>query len=752
MIELKKITIQNFLSFGHKPITIPLNDHDTTLIIGNNKDVGTEGYSRNGVGKSTIFQALSWVLFNEGISNIKQDAFVNIINKKKMVVELEMTVNDTEFVIRRGRKPAVCEVLKDGEPYTMHSAATVDETIEKLIGVNFDTFCNAVLLNTTTIPFMGMKPAPQRNFMEKMVGLDVLSERANILKSRNKDVIVDIKLEEQNQIHVINNNGKTQTRITSLENNSKNWIANNTDEIKDITSEIKALSIIDTEQTLKDNQIIREQKEKIAKINFSIEDIDKQCGVDLSTAKSTYDMLKRNAETDAGNVVNASESEYNKEVAEIKAKFQEERSKFKSDSGDKSIDLITEKSEIEKSLIEKKALLKESTSFISTSAVNLRGFIEVENNLKDEKNILANGICPYCKQKHVDDSRIDEIILELKANTADSDEVGLDIDRVSDGIADLKVEITSVEDKLKELTVVTDNIHGELNKLLVKSQSKGADELKVIEDIFESKLKEIDESLTKDLKDLTEEYDADCVKVSMESTQNKQSYQEEVDNLSAGLKDEVYTDAECAEIGSTLKQQKLNLEKLKGESNPYADQLIQVKSELVEYDGTILFNLKEKESHYKLLIKMLTDNKSFVRKNLLDQYVPYINSKINEYTEKLDLPHVVIINNDLTVDIDYMQNSVSYGNLSNGERGRLDFSVSMAFRDLLSVSGHKFNFLGIDELLDNGIDTSGFHAIFKLLKTHQKENVFLISHRDDLITEVDSIMTVVKENGFTKIT
>ena len=117
-----------------------------------------------------------------------------------------------------------------------------------------------------------------------------------------------------------------------------------------------------------------------------------------------------------------------------------------------------------------------------------------------------------------------------------------------------------------------------------------------------------------------------------------------------------------------------------------------------------------------ILCPSLTDNKSFVRKNLLDQYVPYINQRISHYTEQLDLPHRVVINNDLTVDMTYMTKSVSYGNMSNGERGRLNFSVSMAFRDLLSVSGHNFNLLGIDELLDNGIDQSGFHAIFKTLK------------------------------------
>ena len=752
MIELKKITIQNFLSFGHKPITIPLNDHDTTLIIGENKDVGTEGYSRNGVGKSTIFQALSWVLFNEGISNIKQDAFVNIVNKKKMVVELEMVVNDIEFVIRRGRKPAVCEVLKDGDPYTMHSAATVDETIEKLIGVNFDTFCNAVLLNTTTIPFMGMKPAPQRNFMEKMVGLDVLTERADVLKSRNKDVVVDIKLEEQNQIHVVNNNGKTQIRITQLENNSENWIANNAAEIKDITSEIKALSIIDTDKTLKNNQVIREQKEAVNKIKILIDNIDTEHDTKVAAFKSTYDINYRNTEKDELIASSKADTTYKVDVAALKKMYRDKISQVQEGGHENSNSSFKKRHKIETLLSESKALLKESNDFCVDSAKQLKSLVDSDTKLNDEALTLAAGTCPYCEQPYTNDKKLNGIRHELIANTKDAEEIGDDVDRILDGIKNVKVDIEKYEENLVDINNVIYNMESELKDALSSLESEEDSETDKLVDIVNKEKSRLGNILIKQCENLDAEYDAACVSASIESAHNKRDFQAEVDKLSTDIKDEVYTDAECAEIVSTLKQQKLNLEKLKDESNPYADQLIQVKSELVEYDETILFNLKEKESHYKLLIKMLTDNKSFVRKNLLDQYVPYINGKINEYAGKLDLPHVVMINNDLTVDIDYMQNSVSYGNLSNGERGRLDFSVSMAFRDLLSVSGHKFNFLGIDELLDNGIDTSGFHAIFKLLKTHQKENVFLISHRDDLITEVDSIMTVVKENGFTKIT
>lgn len=751
MTIFKLLTIQNFLSFGHKPTTIKLDETASTLILGKNKDVGAEGYSRNGVGKSSIFQALSWVLFNEGISVIKQDAFINIVNKKKMVVELVMEVDDIEFIIRRGRKPAVCEVLKDGEPYTMHSSATVDDTIEKLIGINFDTFCNTVLLNTTTTPFMGMKPSPQRDFMEKMVGLDVLSERANKLKSHNKDVVVEIKLEEQNKVHVIGNYDRVKLRIDSLSVQSTNWERSHTDELKDVNDTIKGLSVIDIEKTQKTNELIRTTKDDIAKLKVLIADIDKLTNDDLVKAASTHAQLLEKVVNGGIKIFAEAESTYKEESSNLTLLSQETRSQFESDSNDKSIDLINKRSELEKSLIEKKALLKESTAFIVDVAKQLRVLVGKDDELRGEIKTLMSGICPYCKQEHVDNNKVDEITSELNHIDEDANELGRDAERVGAGIDELKLEITEVEDELTDVTKLTDAIHSDLNKLLVTSQREQADKQRELDGDLEVELHRVTEETKFNKDNRTDEYDAAVVEIGMEATENKKSYEEEVDKLSTELPDEVYTDTECIEIISELKNLNKQLVKLNGETNPYTDQLTQTRTDLIDYDETALNDLRDKESHYKLLIKMLTDNKSFIRKNLLEQYIPFINSKIGEYTTKLELPHVVTINTDLTVDIDYMQSSVSYGNLSNGECGRLNFSVSMAFRDLMSVSGHNFNFLGIDELLDNGIDTSGFHAIFKLLKEREKENVFLISHRDDLITEVDTIMEVVKENGFTKI-
>ncbi|MCK4501263.1 AAA family ATPase [Candidatus Babeliales bacterium] len=752
MITFNNITIQNFLSFGHKPTEINLCTDDNTLILGQNRDVGTEGYSRNGTGKSSIFQALTWVLFGEGITPIKQDAFVNIINKKNMVVTLNMTVGDIQFIIRRGRKPAICEVLKDGEPYTMHSSSTVDDTIQSLLGINFDTWCNTILLNTATVPFMGMKPAPQRDFMEKMVGLDVLSERAMKLKAKNKDLLVDIKLEEQNKSHIEEVYTKTKSRVAKLSTDCDDWLSTNKTDIKELNSEIKQLGEIDTDKVLEANIEIRKVSDEIKSFRTLIDqntyDKDKALGL----VKVKYESDKKDIETEHHKSQVKNESEYNLDIASIKSDYKDKKAQASIESSEKHLKLITDKSEIEKTLTEHKVLLKESMDFIKSSTLQLRTLVGSDTKLTEEREILAKGECPYCHQSHVDEKRMEQILSELKDNDADANEIGGDCDRVQDGMEQVKEDITSAEESLVDVIAEIEGISDIINKSNTK-----------FDDNMEIELTQLDEDYTRTLSRHDGEQSLSYNKIDIimntetESINNEyddieSNYNDRIIILSETLSEEEYSDEECREVVFTLKQLDIRLDKLVAEPNPYNDQLDSATADLIEYNDDALEHMYAKADHYKILIKLLTDNKSYVRMNLLSQYIPYLNGKIDEYKTRLDLPHDITINNDLTVDMEYMQSTISYNNMSNGEKNRCNFAVSMAFRDLLQVSGHQFNFLGIDEVLDNGLDTSGFSQVFKIIEGMGDKSIFLISHRDDLIKDINNTLNVIKENGFTRIT
>jgi DNA repair exonuclease SbcCD ATPase subunit len=119
---------------------------------------------------------------------------------------------------------------------------------------------------------------------------------------------------------------------------------------------------------------------------------------------------------------------------------------------------------------------------------------------------------------------------------------------------------------------------------------------------------------------------------------------------------------------------------------------------------------------------------------------------------KSGLPHQVRFLNDLNVEITQLGQDLDFDNLSRGERNRLILSLSWAFRDVWESLYQPINLLFIDELIDAGMDAAGVEAGLSILKKMARErdkNIYLISHKDELASRVNTILRVIKENGFT---
>lgn len=189
------------------------------------------------------------------------------------------------------------------------------------------------------------------------------------------------------------------------------------------------------------------------------------------------------------------------------------------------------------------------------------------------------------------------------------------------------------------------------------------------------------------------------------------------------------------------------------DGNPYDEQITELKTSAIqEIVWDTANNLTKIKDHHEFLLKLLTNKDSFVRKKIIDQNLAYLNNRLAHYIEKMGLPHVVIFENDLSVTITQLGKELDYHNLSRGEMNRLILSLSFSFRDVWESLYHSINITFIDELLDNGLDGAGVEAGLALLKKMARErskNIYLISHREELIGRVDNIMQVVKENGFT---
>ena len=200
-----------------------------------------------------------------------------------------------------------------------------------------------------------------------------------------------------------------------------------------------------------------------------------------------------------------------------------------------------------------------------------------------------------------------------------------------------------------------------------------------------------------------------------------------------------------------------NLEKLLGEKllekNPYEEQIQELKTTAIQpIIWSTMNELTSFKDHQDFLLKLLTNKDSFIRKKIINQNLTFLNKRLVYYIEKIGLPHTVIFENDLSVSIRQLGQDMDFDNLSRGERNRLILALSLTFRDVWENLYQNINLLFIDELIDSGLDAAGVEsslAILKKIARERNKNIYLISHREELVSRVDNILKAIKSNGFT---
>ena len=222
-----------------------------------------------------------------------------------------------------------------------------------------------------------------------------------------------------------------------------------------------------------------------------------------------------------------------------------------------------------------------------------------------------------------------------------------------------------------------------------------------------------------------------------------------------GTLPETYYDSidEAYNHKGSLADLKNQLQRLEKEADPYQEQIDELSKKAIQkVDFTKINELEDLGRHQDFLYKLLTAKDSFVRTRIIEQNLTYLNQRLAYYLGQVKLPHTVTFLSDLTVQIEELGRELDFDNLSRGERNRLILSLSWAFRDVWESLYQQINLLFIDELVDAGMDTSGVEssmAVLKDMSRTQNKNIFLISHKDELVSRVNSVLKVVKENGFT---
>lgn len=188
MIIFSNIRWRNFLSTGNQFIELNLNNHLTTLIIGENAS-----------GKSTVLDALCFVLFGKAFRNINKPQLLNSINQKNCVVEVEFTIGKRKYKVIRGMKPGIFEIYQDGNLLSQEAANRDYQNYleDKILKLNYKSFTQIVILGSASFtPFMQLSLGTRREVIEDILDIQIFSVMNNILKTRiqtNRDQIKELE-------------------------------------------------------------------------------------------------------------------------------------------------------------------------------------------------------------------------------------------------------------------------------------------------------------------------------------------------------------------------------------------------------------------------------------------------------------------------------------------------------------------------------------------------------------------------------
>ena len=273
MLTIKEITVKNFMSVGNQAQAIDFSNKSLVLVIGENMDLGgDDAGARNGTGKTTIINALSYVFFGEALTNIRRDNLVNKTNGKGMLVSVKFVKNGVTYTIERGRKPQIFKFYANDIEQNIESNEAQGENretqleINRLMGMTHAMFKNIIALNTYTQPFLSTKANEQREIIEQLLGITLLSQKADLLKEKQK-ATKQLLTEEKLKIDArVASNEKIQESIESLKIRSSAWSKQKAADIQSFQEAMAELDKVDIKQELDAHKRLQKHNENYIKL------------------------------------------------------------------------------------------------------------------------------------------------------------------------------------------------------------------------------------------------------------------------------------------------------------------------------------------------------------------------------------------------------------------------------------------------------------------------------------------------------
>lgn len=289
MITFKKVRFKNFLSFGNTFTEIDLNTHHNTCIIG-----------KNSAGKSTFMDAITYALFNKSYRPINKPQLINSVNEKECLVEIEFTIGTTEWKVRRGQKPAIFEIYKNGELLDQ-SASVIDQQRwfeQNVLKMNYKSFTQVVILgNSNFIPFMQLTPASRREVIEDLLDIKIFSSMNVVVKDKIKSIKDDIKLLEIKKDSLFDKVKMQTNFIEEIEKEGKSQIEERNKKIiriADLSVEAENENVLLLEKSDNLNSILTELSDSPKKLK-KLGSLEGKISQKISTAKTDKNFFTKNS-------------------------------------------------------------------------------------------------------------------------------------------------------------------------------------------------------------------------------------------------------------------------------------------------------------------------------------------------------------------------------------------------------------------------------------------------------------------------
>ena len=405
------------------------------------------------------------------------------------------------------------------------------------------------------------------------------------------------------------------------------------------------------------------------------------------------------------------------------------------------IQLLSEKADILKTHI------KRSKEDITLETARLEGLKISNEKVEETIHSLTNKSSAWDNQNKTDIEKLENNLKELQSVDIDAEleahQKLEDWSKLNDALRQLQKDRAGLESTIEQADKTAKKLHEDLEKLNHKATCYACGQ-----DLPQDKIEEMQ-------KKLEMEYGESNSYVMELAEQLAQTVKdiEAVGNLEQ--RPDTYYDTlkEAYDHRQYVESIKTALNNKQQETNPYLDQIDELKNQAVqEINWDTANTLQKLKEHQEFLYKLLTNKDSFIRKKIIDQNLTFLNNRLTHYLDQLGLPHLVTFKNDLSVEITQLGQELDFDNLSRGERNRLILGLSFAFRDVWENLYQNINLLFLDELIDSGMDSAGVESALAILKKMSREsgkNIFLISHKDELMGRVNNVLKVVKENGFT---